>query len=43
MDGPEAPMDEQTTTQPLFGKRLRGHFGDCVVGLDDTKIGRAHV
>jgi hypothetical protein len=38
MNGPRQPRERYTATLPLFGRRLRGHFGDAVTGLDDSMI-----
>ena len=38
MNGQREPGARPTDTLPLFGRRLRGHFGDAVVGLDRTMI-----
>ncbi|HEY0269744.1 MAG TPA: hypothetical protein VGC10_01995 [Sphingomonas sp.] len=38
MDGQAEPEDGQAGTLPLFGRRLRRHFGDTIAGLDDAMI-----
>lgn len=38
MNGQSEPGERQAATLPLFGRRLRGHFGDAVAGLDDRMV-----
>jgi hypothetical protein len=35
MHGQES-NDDRSFTQPIFGRRLRGHFGEAMNGLDDA-------
>jgi hypothetical protein len=39
MYGEDAPDADQAKTLPLFGKRLRGYFGDAILGMDDEMLG----
>jgi hypothetical protein len=38
MTGRTEPTFQPAATSPLFGRRLRGLFGDVVVGLDAEMI-----